>query len=187
MVDPQGMKAKLTDRDALIPVVVAGVAITLYGYEALGLAFWLPFIPAMVLALACYLLTSYRASPQPARVLPLYLIALAVQFLHFTEEYLTGLYDRLPLEIFHAPPADAASFVGFNMVHYAAFTLAAAGLYRGLKFTMLLVWFLAIAGVIGNAVAHLIFAILVRGYFPGLYTSLLYWLIGPPLLKRLWE
>lgn len=39
----------------------------------------------MVTALACYLLTSYRGLPEPGQVLPLYLIALAVQFLHFTD------------------------------------------------------------------------------------------------------
>jgi pilus assembly protein TadC len=60
-------------------------------------------------------------------------------------------------------------------------------MYKGAKFSIILVWFFAIAGVIGNAIWHPLFAVRVGGYYPGLYTSFAYWIVGPILLKRLWE
>jgi hypothetical protein len=51
---------------------------------------------------------------------------------------------------------------------------------------MIIVWFFAIGGVIGNAIWHPLLSLRVGGYFPGLYTSFAYLIVGPILLKRLW-
>ena len=144
------------------------------------------FVPAMIVAFVCYLRTSYRAMPRPECVLPIYLVALAIQFLHFTEEYLYGFPYRVSELRAGMPPFDLNVFVTFNMVAYALFILGALGIYKGVKFSMIIVWFFAIGGVIGNAIWHPLLSLRVGGYFPGLYTSFAYLIVGPILLKRLW-
>jgi hypothetical protein len=145
------------------------------------------FVPAMVLAFVVYLRTSYRVLPDPARVLPPYLIALSLQFVHFTEEYLYGFHTRIPEAGFGFPAFDENVFVAFNMIAYAIFLLAALGTYKRMKWPMIVVWFYVIAGVIGNAIWHVLLSVRVGGYFPGLFTALGGFVLGPVLLRRLTE
>ena len=145
------------------------------------------FAPAMVVAFVCYLRTSYREMPRVERVLPLYLVALAIQFLHFTEEYVYGFHLRVAEIMAGKPPFDENVFVAFNMIAYSLFLPAGLGMYKGMKFPMIIVWFYVIAGVLGNSIWHLLLTLRVGGYFPGLYTSFAGWILGPILLKRLWR
>ena len=140
----------------------------------------------MFVAFVCYLLTSYREMPKVERVLPVYLVALALQFLHFTEEYIYGFQFRVVEVAAGMPPFDPKVFLAFNMIAYCLFLLAGLGMYKGMKFPMIIVWFFAIC-VMGNAIWHLLLTFKVGGYFPGLYTSFTGWILGPVLLKRLWE
>ncbi|WP_233561745.1 hypothetical protein [Halorubrum sp. Atlit-28R] len=123
-------------------------------------------------------------------MLPVYLVAFGVQFLHFAEEFTTEFYTRWPVEVFNATPFELTTFVQINMVSYAAFALGAVAIYRGIKGPMLIVWFFTLMGVIGNGVLHPVYPILATGefgYFPGLYTSVIYLILGPILFYRLWE
>jgi hypothetical protein len=144
------------------------------------------FVPVMVVAFVCYLRTSYRGMPRVERVLPVYLLALAIQFLHFTEEYVYGFHERVTEIMAGMPPFNVNVFVAFNMIAYSLFLLAGLAMYKGMKFPMIIVWFFAIV-VLGNAIWHLLLTLRVGGYFPGLYTSFAGWILGPILLKRLWE
>ena len=72
----------------------------------------------MVAAFVCYLRTSYRVMPNSERILPVYLVALAVQFLHFTEEYVYGFHFRVAEIMAGMPPFDVTVFVAFNMIAY---------------------------------------------------------------------
>jgi hypothetical protein len=83
------------------------------------------------------------------------------------------------------PPFNANTFVAFNMIAYSLFLLSGVGMWKGWKFPMIIVWFFTIAGVIGNALVHPLLALRVEGYFPGLFTSFAYWVVGPILLLRL--
>jgi hypothetical protein len=172
--------------DAVVTGVVALGAMAVFSKISPGRALKLTFVPAMGIAYGCHLLTTNRATPDPERVLPLYLLALATQFLHLTEEFSTEFYRRWPEEIFDAPAMSPKTHVAINMVSYAAFTLGAVGLYRRIKAAMVIVWFFTLMGVVGNAIQHPLYAAKVRGYFPGLYTSVVYWLFGPALVRRLW-
>jgi hypothetical protein len=104
-----------------------------------------------------------------AAVLPVYLLAIAVQCLHFTEEYVTGFQHQFP-ELFGIHWSDAR-FVTFNMLWLAAFVLAGLGVYRRVPLAYLVVLFLALIGGVGNGVSHLILSAMSRGYFPGLITA----------------
>ncbi|MEK6279814.1 MAG: HXXEE domain-containing protein [Acidobacteriota bacterium] len=144
------------------------------------------FAPAMTAALVGYFLTSYRKMPKTERFLPVYLLALAIQFLHFTEEYVYGFHYRVSELMEGIPPFNANTFVAFNMIAYCLFLLAGLGIYKGVKWAMVVVWFFTFT-VLGNAVWHSLLAIRVGGYFPGLFTSFAYWIVGPILFMRLWE
>ncbi len=168
----------------IVPTVIAIISIVIF--FLIHPAQRLSFVPVMVVAFVCYLLTSYREMPKVERVLPIYLIALAIQFLHFTEEYIYGFHLRVTEIMAGMPPFNANVFLAFNMVAYCLFLLAGLGMYKGLKFPMIIVWFFAIV-VLGNAIWHLLLTLRVGGYFPGLYTSFAGWILGPILLKRLWE
>src|SRR5918997_382952 len=168
----------------IVPAVIAITSIIIF--FLVHPAQRLSFVPAMVLAFVCYLRTSYREMPEAERVLPVYLIALAIQFLHFTEEYVYGFQFRVTEIMAGMPPFNVNVFVAFNMIAYCLFLLAGAGMYKGLKFPMVIVWFFAVC-VLGNAIWHLALSLKAGGYFPGLYTSFAGWILGPVLLRRLWE
>ncbi len=175
----------ITDKiiNLIVPAVIAITAIVIFFLVHPAQKF--SFVPAMVVAFVCYLRTSYREMPQAERVLPVYLIALAIQFLHFTEEYVYGFHQRVTEIMARMPPFDVNVFVAFNMIAYCLFLLAGLGMYKGMKFPMIIVWFFAVV-FLGNAVWHLLLTLRVGGYFPGLYTSFAGWILGPILLRRLW-
>lgn len=171
--------------DVVAPVIIAIAAIVIF--FVVHPAQKLFFVPAMILALVCYFQTSYRNMPKPERVLPVYLLALAIQFLHFTEEYVYGFHFRVSEVMEGMPPFNINTFVAFNMIAYSLFLLSSLAIYKGLKFPMIVVWFFAIAGTIGNGILHPLLAFRVGGYFPGLFTSFAYLIVGPILFMRLWE
>lgn len=166
----------------IVPSLIAVIAIVIFFLVHPAQKF--SFAPAMVLAFVCYLRTSYREMPQAERVLPVYLLALAIQFLHFTEEYVYGFQFRVAEIMAGMPPFNVNVFVAFNMIAYSLFLLAGLGMYKGMKFPMVIVWFFAVC-VLGNALWHLLLTLKVGGYFPGLYTSFAGWILGPLLLQRL--
>ena len=121
----------------IVPAVIALIAIVSFFLVHPAQKF--VFVPAMVLAFICYLRTSYREMPSAERVLPIYLIALAIQFLHFTEEYLYGFDHRVTEIMSGMPPFNTNVFVTFNMVAYSLFILGALGIYKGVKWPMIIV------------------------------------------------
>jgi hypothetical protein len=118
-----------------------------------------------------------------AEVLPAYLLAIVVQCLHFTEEYLTGFQHQFP-RLFGHDWSDA-QFVTFNMLWLAAFVLAALGVSRRVPLAYLIVLFLALIGGVGNGISHLVLSATYRRYFPGLITAPFCLLLGFTVLARL--
>jgi len=144
--------------------------------------------PAIIL-LSGGLIVSYgvwiaaRWKNDDAAVLPVYLLAIAVQCLHFTEEYVTGFQHRFP-SLFGDDWSDTR-FVAFNMLWLAAFVLAGLGVYKRVPLAHLIVLFLGLIGGVGNGASHLVLAAMHRGYFPGLITAPFCLLMGVLLLIRL--
>ncbi|MFN2511785.1 MAG: HXXEE domain-containing protein [Pyrinomonadaceae bacterium] len=177
------MDSRLKDVVAPVAIAIGGIVIFFLVHPLQKLF----FVPAMIVALVCYFQTSYRKMHKPERILPLYLLALAIQFLHFTEEYVYGFHFRVTEILDGTPPFNANVFVAFNMIAYCLFLLSGLGMYKGMKFPMIVVWFFVIAATLGNAVLHPLLALRVGGYFPGLFTSFTYLIVGPILFMRLWE
>ncbi len=51
---------------------------------------------------------------------------------------------------------------------------------------MFVAMFFVVYGMAGNAIGHIAYCIMVKGYFPGIYTSFLNLLLAPVLIKHLW-
>jgi len=115
----------------------------------------------------------------------LYLVGIAFQCLHFTEEFVTGFYVRAP-EFLGFVPWPSEFFVIFNLSWIALWVVAAVGIKRRIRAAYFPVWFFAI-GMVGNAIWHPLLCLATRGYFPGLFTSPFAGVIGVILLSRLWK
>jgi hypothetical protein len=135
------------------------------------------------LVIAYLLWIAARWKNDSAAVLPTYLFAVAVQCLHFTEEFATGFQRQFP-KLMGYEWSDAR-FVTFNMVWLAVFVLAALGVYVRLPMAYLVVLFFALAGGVGNGAGHLLLCAVQRRYFPGAVTAPLCLLLGVALLAKL--
>lgn len=110
-------------------------------------------------------------------------MGIAVQCLHFCEEYLTGFQREFPALI-GRQWSDSTS-ITFNLIWLALFTLAAVGVFRGMAAAYFIVLFYALAGGIGNGAGHLLLCVTRQGYFPGALTAPLNLIVGVILLRRL--
>jgi len=116
-------------------------------------------------------------------IVRLYLVGIAFQCLHFTEEYVTRFYVRAPEFLgFVAWPSEF--FVIFNLTWIALWLFAAVGVKRELRVAYFPLWFFAV-GMVGNAIWHPLLCLATAGYFPGLFTSPFAGIIGFMLLSRL--
>ena len=172
------------DRTIIIPTIVSLLAIGIFGWVGYIIStVWL-FIPATIIAYFIYLRKAYRKMPPPEQILPLYLLALSIQMLHFTEEYLTSLVTALPA-IFGQEPYPEDYWLVFNMSAYAFFLLGGIVLYKRIKELAIIPIFFILVGVVFNALAHIGLTLYTNSYFPGLYTALFYLFLAPSLLKAI--
>jgi hypothetical protein len=121
----------------------------------------------------------------PARVLPVYVLAVFVQCLHFSEEFSTGFQREFP-KLLGSQWSDAR-FAEFNLAWIAIFVLAGFGVHRRVPLAYLIVLFLAAIGGVGNGINHLLLSAIDRRYFSGAVTAPLCLLMGILLLGRLFR
>lgn len=162
--------------------VLLGTTFVLIGGKPLVVT----FIPGFVVAWAIFawLHVSQTALPKGGNLYPLYYAVFAWQFIHFLEEYLTGFRIKFP-ELYGAAPYSAELFVGINMFSYFVFAVGFILVFeKGLKFLLIPVLFYIVYGALGNAIAHVWWVIWKGAYFPGFFTALAYWILGPLLLSR---
>jgi len=72
------------------------------------------------------------------------------------------------------------------MTAYFMFILGGLAIFWKFKPLTFIALFFVSYGVLGNAIAHLTFAIVSKGYFSGLYTSFAYWILAPLLFRAIW-
>jgi hypothetical protein len=75
--------------------------------------------------------------------------------------------------------------VAFNLIWFGVFAVSAAGIRSGNSLSYLFLIFFALAGGVGNGIAHLAFSVWRRRYFPGAVTAPLMLAVGLILLHRL--
>jgi len=171
-------------RDMLIPLIMGIGMIVIALVVSSSLPIVVVFIPGVIITFFVYLKTFYRKTPEAGNILPLYLLALGFQFIHFLEEYVTGFCIEVPkLLAQDAYPVDY--WVAFNMVAYFLFILGGIILLKRKTEYMMIPLFFIVVGVVLNTVGHLLISLYVGGYFPGLYSALLYVVVGPILVGRI--
>lgn len=138
----------------------------------------------MVVSLVFYFLVYRHETTQNLKLAQWYFVALAIQFVHFIEEYIGELYVRLPA-LLDMPPIGRDEFVLFNLGAYAVFILGGIAVFRNYPFVMVIPIFFILLGVMANGIIHVLIALWQTSYFPGLYTALAYLVLGPYLIRML--
>ncbi|MFN2475999.1 MAG: hypothetical protein ABR526_06620 [Chthoniobacterales bacterium] len=128
-------------------------------------------VAAIALVLTIVRKPQGRAADHFERIVPLFLVGVAFQCLHFTEEFNTGFYVRAP-QFLGFVAWSPEFFVTVNLIWMALWVAAAVGLKRNLRIAFFPIWFFAVA-MVGNAIWHPLLALATGGYFPGLYTCLI--------------
>lgn len=171
----------ITSRDRIVGALLVLVALT-------AQMLWMgraTVVLGIGMVVAYLLWIAGRWNNNPAAVLPAYLLAIAVQCLHLTEEFVTGFQRRFP-KLIGAEWSDAR-FLTFNLLWLAVFVLAAFGVSRRVRLAYLAVLFFALAGGVANGAGHLLLCLTQGGYFPGAATAPLCLLLGVTLLTRLFK
>lgn len=140
-------------------------------------------VMALIVTASRYSVSSDRLERE--RFVVLFLAGVALQCIHFAEEFLTGFNLRFP-ELLGLTPWPGEFFVAFNVCWIAVWTISAAGLLAGYRLVLFPVWFFAF-GMTANGVGHPLLAAASAGYFPGLLTSPIVGTLGVWLWYRLSE
>ena len=177
----------LSKTDLIIGTIIALVMATAFTLLSSGLSLIVTFVPGIVVSWLTYvwLYLNKRHLPSGVVFLPVFFVALAVQFIHFAEEFTTGFRSSFPL-LYGGTPYSADLFVSFNMAAYCIFGLTCILVFtRNLRFLLVPCLFFIIYGAIGNAISHTWWSLHLQTYFPGLVTAQLYWIVGPFVLSKL--
>ena len=177
----------LSRKDLAIGTVIALVMATTFTVLSSGLSLIVTFVPGVAISWLTYvwLYIDKRPLPSGTTFLPVFFAALAVQFIHFAEEFTTGFSISFPL-LYGGLPYSADLFVTFNMIAYFVFTVSCILAFtKRCRFLLVPGLFFIIYGAIGNAISHTWWSVSLRTYFPGLVTAQLYWIVGPFVLYRL--
>ncbi len=173
-------------RSIIIPLITSVIMIAIFSLVSLQISAVLIFIPGTIVTLIIYFKTFYKRSPDPDRFLSLYLLALSIQFVHFIEEYVNDFTVKVPALI-GMPPNPEQFWIIFNMVAYSIFIIGGIIIFRGIKELMIIPLFFIVVGVIMNSVGHILISLYTGGYFPGLYTAIIYVLLIPSIISRMRE
>lgn len=178
----------LSPRDVAVAVIVCAAMCSVFWVFGSGASLKVTFVPGAVVTLAL-VIAWYRTGtplPAPGRALPVYAAALGWQLLHFAEEFQTGFWREFP-ELYGGTPYAPEVFVWFNMASYLVFgATTLAVMVRGHGAALVPCLFFVVYGTLGNAITHVVWAVMAGGYFPGLVTACGYLVIGPLLLRRMW-
>ena len=176
-----------TTRDMIIATVITIVMGSFFTYLSHGKSLLVTFLPGLACSWSIYLLMFIKKIPVPEteKFTPIFLVALAAQFLHFAEEHGTGFISFFGIHYGGVPYHDNL-FTWFNMASYALFTIGyVLGMYFGKRFLLIPAFFFICSGVLGNAIWHVVWVLETGQYQPGFYTALVYWIIAPYLLYKL--
>ena len=173
-------------RDVLIASLIAILSIIALWWSSSYLSSVIIFIPGVIISFLIYLKTYSHSDPIPGTLLPIYLLALAIQFIHFTEEYLTDFIIELP-KLMGSDPYSLDFWIVFNMIAYSIFVLGGIIIFKKKRELMIIPIFFILVGVVFNGIAHIGLAIYKGGYFPGLYSALVYVMISPVIINRLFK
>ncbi len=174
------------NKNIIIPTGIAVAMIALFCYLSSGLSLIVTFVPGVIVAYIFYFIFCFKNDPAPRDILPIYFLGIGFQLLHFAEEHATN-FDIVFPALFNGRSYSHNLFVTFNMIAYFMFFVGGYAIYKGIKPLMMLAMFFIAYGMLGNCIGHIGFAIAVKGYFSGLYTSFPNFFLSLILLKKLYK
>jgi len=180
-------ESRLNVRKIAIPTAMMAASIATWMKMSHGNTLKYTFVPSMAASWVVYMLTYRKRMPNPQKIAAFYFLALAWQLVHFVEENSTGFRYRWPIEIFGAKPYGDRQYVAINALSYAIFIAGGVALMKRRPEFSLPAIFFALMGVMYNGVQHPIYSYMVKGYFPGLFTGTVDLLMGPFLLRRMFD
>jgi hypothetical protein len=168
---------------AVAAVISLVVTLTL---TQIGFSFALIVGGSAILAFFVWLATTYQHPVDGRRIVPLFVLAVGMQFVHMTEEFLAGFPEQFSAATGASLTPDKfviVAVLGGGMVY--AFT--AFGLIHRHPVANYVLWFFLIgpAGLV-NSISHLSFPFMTHTtYFPGLITVVLPTAFGTALAWRI--
>jgi hypothetical protein len=174
------------NKNILLPTLIAIVMISIFSYMSSGLSLIVTFVPGVILAYIFYFLFCYKSNPKSSEILPLYILGIGFQLLHFAEEHATD-FDIHFGQLFGGEPYGHNLFVSFNMISYCMFLVGGYAIFKGFKPLMIIAMFFIAYGMLGNCIGHISYSIAAKGYFSGLYTSFLNLPLSIVMLRKLWR
>ena len=171
-------------KEIVPPIVIALIVASLiyFGLTLVGPVATLIIGGSATLAYFAWLFTTYKKPADPQAVLPLYLLVVAFELIHMSEESMTDF------------PGKFSSLFGENFSIFAPMVLLFGGIWVLAGFGLIyknpvanfFVWFVAIGPGVANGIAHFIFPVLAGTlYFPGLITVIFPFIASILLIKRL--
>jgi hypothetical protein len=186
-IQPQVLRADIvTTTDFVIGTMSALAMGTIFTLLSSGLSLIVTFVPGVVLSWLLYGWLFVKKIPLPASTtfLPPFFVLLAIQFIHFAEEFATGFSTKFPA-LYSGVPYSESLFVSFNMISYAIYAVGCIlALTKHIRFLLMPPLVFIIYGAIGNAIAHTWWSLYLQSYFPGLFTAQLFWIAGPLVLYK---
>ena len=172
----------------IYPIIVAIVLLILCGsiFFNIGLAPVVIIGGSAVIAYFVWLFTTYKKPADPQKILPVFLLALALQIIHTIEEYIADFAGELSV-LFNLNPVGRDFFAVAIMGGFASvWVLTAFGLIYRNPLANFMLWFFVIGPGLVNGLAHVVLAIIANDiYFPGLITVVLPTVASIAVLKVL--
>ena len=155
--------------------------VSVYGIALYQQAGFLPLgviVGSMMGGLLGWRRTTARSAADPAEVVPLYLLLLALFYIHVGEEALTG-FNRAIAQISGTPWDDRAFTFLIGLIGPAVWVFAAWSLWKRQAFGNFVLWFMVVGMLLGEPTHLLIFPVMYKlkfggsyQYFSGMYTAL---------------
>lgn len=165
------------ERETRLSIALVAVFIPTYGtmlYLQAGFLVVGVVCGAMVGGFFVWLRTTVRRPPDPAAILPAYLLALALFLFHVLEEYAFDFAGRIAAAA-HVHWTDG-QFVEVIVLFGPAIWIAGAiGIYKRHPLGNFVAWFFFIGMVLGEPTHMLVFPFMEPGryhYFPGMWSAL---------------
>jgi hypothetical protein len=168
-----GSGARRRARQTAVALVVIIIASLTWGLLTLPWQAMIILGVASIVAFFAWLNTSYRYPVRSKRVVAAYLVAVAFQFIHMSEEY-AGHFPHEFVLLFHTNHdwTEKSFLLTFVFGFGALWLLAGAGALYRIRIANYFLWFYALGAGLINAISHFVFPI-INGwhYFPGVYTA----------------
>lgn len=178
---PDKVPAPLTRQATILWSLGFFAFVTAYGVTLYSQAGYLPvmiIVGSMFGGLFAWLRTTAVVPANRLKIVPLYLLMLALFYIHVGEEGLSGFSHGIAI-ISGVPWSEASFFEIIGLVGPAIWVAAALGMWLRQPWGNFLVWFMIVGMILGEPTHHIVFPVMAAlklgtgyTYFGGMVTAL---------------